>query len=112
MLLHPDPIAEDRATAEWARWIDRNHGNAFSLLPIKGGHASDQSRLTRSRRTGDSDDLRSARMGIKKLHDLWQIGTPILDLGDQAGQRKAVAGEHLLNKLLRCGVHDLLHIIY
>src|SRR5690606_33956933 len=56
MRLHADAVAEDRASRERARRIDRDDADGRAACAIARDQSIRQARLSRPRRAGDADD--------------------------------------------------------
>src|SRR6266550_2916130 len=90
-LAHPDAVAEDRATAEGTRRIDRDDGNVRRALAERGRETVHERRLPAAWRAGDADDLRSAGLRIKRSHRAGCPGLVVLDDGQQSRDGVLVA---------------------
>src|SRR5258708_33680161 len=62
-------------------------------------------RLPGPGRAGDPDDVAAAGAPVDGLHDGGRGRRPVLDLGDEAGQRETIAAEHSLDHVQRIAAH-------
>ena len=63
VLLHPDPVAEQRAAGDRARWIDRDDADGTPGRPRDPRQRGDERRLAGAGRPGDPDEMRRPACG-------------------------------------------------
>jgi hypothetical protein len=81
MMLHADPVAENRPAAEGTAWIHRQNGNAAVLFAQSANKLVDQCALACSRLSGDSDCASSTSVRCELLQKLLVSGVAILEDG-------------------------------
>ncbi|MPM13864.1 hypothetical protein SDC9_60224 [bioreactor metagenome] len=91
VLLHPDPVAEHRATGERGGRVDRQHADPLPAGAQLGDQGRCARRLADAGRPGDPDDVTVTGVGSHQLHRLAQRGRVVLDQRDQASQRPRLA---------------------
>src|SRR5512135_1140774 len=104
-LHHADAVAEERATAERRRRIDRDDGDAIARVAVRAGQPVHERALATARRTGDADDARRAGLRVQVAQDVGRTRLVVLDDGEEprdatfvapAGARDEVGGNHAM----------------
>ena len=105
VVLHPHPVAEQRAAGERRRRVDRQHAD-----PLAGRAAAPSTSalvdvdLPTPGRAGEADDLRVAGVRRERRHHLAQLRRLVLDQRDQPGHGPGVA---LAGRSTRSGTERL-----
>ena len=92
VVLHPHPVAEQRAAGERRRRVDREHADPLAGLAQRGDQRGGRRRLADAGRAGDADDLGVAGVRRERRHHLAQLRRVVLDQRDQPGDRPGLAG--------------------
>jgi hypothetical protein len=87
VVLHPDPVAEQRATRERRGRVDREHAHPLAGRAQRGDHRRRRRRLADTGRAGESDDLCVPAVRRERRRDLAQHRRVVLDERDQPGDR-------------------------
>jgi hypothetical protein len=94
--VHPDPVAEQRAAAAPAGRVDREHGDAQLVLLVEAEPADElvgERRLAGPAGAGDAEDGDLPAAGrLAELRERGVVEPAGLDLGDDLGERVALAG--------------------
>ena len=97
--LHPDPVAEDRPAGDRARRVDRDDRDRPAGPPDLGDERRDERRLAGAGRPGDPDEVGPAGARVEPAEgDLGDRG-PVLDRGQEPGERAAIAGQRRVGEL-------------
>src|SRR5437868_1798838 len=91
VILHADPVAEDRATAEGAARVDREHADLLAGPADETDELVGERRLARAGRAGHPDRVRTTRAQVQPADGIGGGVTPRLDQRDQLGDGGAVA---------------------
>ena len=70
VILHAHTVAEDRATGEWRRRINGQHGNFQTLAAQMADRRAGQRALARAWRAGDPHQVAIATQGMGQPGDL------------------------------------------
>ncbi len=100
MLLHPDPVAENRPAAEGAARVDRHDPHGTPASPVARDQAADQGALAGPGRTGDAEDRRASGSREEVGQDRLPLGRPFLDQRDGPRQGGGVPLRHAAGQLL------------
>ena len=96
---HPHPVAEQRAAGEGTGRVHGHDGDAFPrLLAVIQCQLVDERGFSRSGRAGHSDQVRPPGVGKEGIQGGAAFGGVVLHLGQQAGERQAVAGKSGVNQ--------------
>src|SRR5690606_39517724 len=98
VVLHTYPVAEKGAAGERAGWIDGKDRHGLTASADLFDHRRDESRLSRPRRSGDSDHTRG-RLDTGQLTRL--------DLADRSRQGLPIPGPDLLDQFSSHGASAL-----
>jgi hypothetical protein len=98
MLLHPNPVAEDRAARVRARGIDRKHRDALALLAIEPNQPIDQGALARAGRARHADHIGVAIMNEDPLEQLERARVSFIDQAARACQGPHLPGSDSLDQ--------------
>ena len=101
VVLHPHPVAEQRAAGERRGRVDREHADPLALLAELGHQRVGRGRLAHAGRAGDADDLRVAGVRAERRHHLAQQRRLVLDQRDQPRDRAGVALTGLVRRAHR-----------
>src|SRR5207247_2948841 len=82
-----DPVAEERARAERARGVDRDHPDRPPRRAQVADERADQARLADSRRPRYADDVRVARVRVEVADELAGERLAVLDERDRPCKR-------------------------
>ena len=91
MILHAHAIAENRATGERRRRIDRQHCNLVSLGAEQADHRAGQGALAGTGRAGETDEVPAPAVRMGEPGDLATLFAPTLDQRQQACQGGTIA---------------------
>ena len=94
MLLHPNPITEERSAGEGRTRINREYANPLATRPQRTDQAGCRGRFADSGCTRQADHVSSSGIWRELLHDHRQSRRCILDPADQATQRPRLAQSH------------------
>ena len=100
---HADAVAEDRPARERARGIDGDDRDACARLAVRAGEPVHEGALAASRRAGDPDHLRAARLGIERAHRVGGPGLVVLHHREQARDGALVAAARPREEVARDG---------
>ena len=95
VLLHADPIAQDGAARDRAGWVDGQDGHGPTICPGDTDERRHERGLAAAGRTGDADEMRSARGRIEHAQGLLRGGGARLDGRQQASESQARASTSL-----------------
>ena len=103
VVLHPHPVAEDRAAGERRRRVDGQHGHLDVLEPRRWPiERARQRRLAGAGRAGEPDRVgRRRRSGYASRPTVAGLVAAALDQRQQAGQRRPIAGARGVEQLRR-----------
>jgi hypothetical protein len=90
VVLHPDPVAQDRPAGERAGRVDREHADPLALAAVGAHQLVGQRGLAHAGRAGQPDDLGLAGVRGQRRGDLGQARVAVLDEADQPGDRPRV----------------------
>jgi hypothetical protein len=90
VLLHADPVAQDRAAGERAGRVDGEHAHPVPLFAQLGDERVGGRRLAHARRAGQPHHLRPAGVRRERGGHLGQQLVAVFDERDQAGDRARV----------------------
>jgi len=90
-LRHANPITEQRAAAEWAGRVDRDHRNGLTTQPQGRGEPCHERRFARAWRPGHADAIRPANPGTQSVEQLGRVAVVSLDEVDRLGDRASLA---------------------
>src|SRR5205085_4644666 len=99
MVGEPDPVAEERALAERARGVDRDHADGAAVAAQVPDERADQARLPDARRPRDADDVRAAGLRIELADEVGGERLAVLDERDRPRERAPVARPDALREL-------------
>ena len=88
---HAQPVAQDRATRNRARWIDRNDSDAAAARAGDRNDGVDEGRFASARRAGDADYERLAQMGLQASQQRRRARRQAFKIRDASGQFAPVA---------------------
>ena len=92
VILHTDPVAEDRPSCHWRGGVDREHGNRAVEAPADvAEHGVHQSRLPGARCAREAYGVGVPGSPEGQRGKLARLITTSLDDGEQAGEGTAVA---------------------
>ena len=94
-----DPVAEERALAERARRVDRDHAQGSAEPAQVPDERADQAGLPHPGRAGHPHDVRAAGVRVEVADELVGERLRALDEGDRAGERAPVARPDALREL-------------
>ena len=102
VVLHPHPVAQQRAARERRGRVDRQHAHALARLAQLADQRVGGGGLADPWRPGDAHDLRLPGVRRQGRHHLAQLRRLVLDPGDQprdrAGVTLAGAGDQLVDR--------------
>jgi hypothetical protein len=104
-LADAEAVSEQRASAQRAGRIDRQHGDAAPALQEFPDHDADQRGLAGTRRPGDADHVGAPEAACQPLQE--QRGGRRIPLGERkcAGQRRTPAGDQPGRKIIEGRTH-------
>ena len=85
VVLHPDAVAEERATGEGRARVDREDGDPLPLRPKGTDERVRRRRLPDAGRPRQPDDMGAPGVRHEGGHDLRQRRVPVLDERDETG---------------------------
>ena len=100
---HADAVAEDRAAADRARRVDRDHGDRVALGEPGAEQRVDQRRLAAAGNAGDADDPGAAGALAPARRGLARAGPVVVDQRQQARERAPVARDRPVGEARRGG---------
>ena len=89
--LHAHPVAQDRAAGDRARRVDGQHRHRPAAVARLGDQRRHERALARPGRPGHADQVRLAGQRVEHAQRRLPCAGAVLDLGQQPGQRAAVA---------------------
>jgi hypothetical protein len=95
-----DAVAQERAVGEGARGVDGDDTDGRVLLAQVVAQGRDEARLADARWPGDAEGDRFAGVRVEVGDDAGGDRVAVLDQGDRARHRPAVAAEHPLHERL------------
>ena len=107
--LHPDPVAQERAAGDRARWVDGDDRHRPADLAGFGDERRDEGGLAGPGWAGDPDQMGRPGKRIEAAHRRFGDRRPVLDGGQQPGGRQAVAAEGGLDQAIGPGARRLPH---
>src|SRR5437588_9931996 len=100
MIRQANAIAEQRAVGERRRRIDGDDPNGRVLGADVPHERRNERRLADTRRTGDTDRVRAARLRIEIVDDVVGELVPVFDERDRTRERTLVPGAHAVRERL------------
>ena len=94
--LHPDPVTEQRAAGDRRRRVDRDDGHGRDAARSLADQGGDERRLAGARRPGDPDRVGAAGPRIELPHRSLRDRRPVLDRGQEPGERPPIAADRRL----------------
>ncbi len=101
--LHPDAIAQQRPAGDRARRIDGDDRHGPTRPPDLRDQGRHERRFPGPRRPGDPDEMRPSGHRVEAPKGGLGDGGPVLDRGQETGQRQSVARDGRLAQLSRPG---------
>ncbi len=100
-LAHADPVAEDGASRERTRRVDRDDRDLAAGAANLRGELGDQRRLPAAGDAGDADDVRAAGMTEDRVERSARLLGSRLGAGEQPRDRAQLAGENARDEIER-----------
>ncbi len=99
MLLHPHPVAEQRATGERRRRVDGQHADPQAARSKRGHERGRRGRLAHPGGAGKADHLCVAGSWREQGHDFPELPGRILDQRDQPRDRPRITGDRRIHQI-------------